>query len=113
MLPVLKALTAAAAKPRRNPHAQVRVTDPKRQGKKERAIVLARWGGLGTHRYQVGFSGDVRCTFDARATLRLVTRLAFLRITRLPSQVLTERYPATKPGPQRAQVDQPGLPAVL
>jgi alpha-glucosidase (family GH31 glycosyl hydrolase) len=22
-------------------------------------MVLARWGGLGTHRYQVGFSGDV------------------------------------------------------
>ena len=29
-------------------------------GKSTRAIVLARWGGLGTHRYQVGFSGDVR-----------------------------------------------------
>merc|ERR1719399_1769739 len=22
-------------------------------------MVLARWGGMGTHRYQVGFSGDV------------------------------------------------------
>jgi alpha-glucosidase (family GH31 glycosyl hydrolase) len=24
-----------------------------------RALVLARFGGLGAHRYQVGFSGDV------------------------------------------------------
>lgn len=24
-----------------------------------RALVLARWGGMGMHRYQVGFSGDV------------------------------------------------------
>lgn len=33
---------------------------PTSPGKSTRAIVLARWGGLGTHRYQVGFSGDVR-----------------------------------------------------
>jgi alpha-glucosidase (family GH31 glycosyl hydrolase) len=26
----------------------------------KRAMVLARWGGLGGHRYQVGFSGDVK-----------------------------------------------------
>lgn len=38
---------------------KIRVTDPKRQGKNQRGLVLARWGGLGTHRYQVGFSGDV------------------------------------------------------
>jgi alpha-glucosidase (family GH31 glycosyl hydrolase) len=25
----------------------------------KRGLVLARWGGLGSHRYQVGFSGDV------------------------------------------------------
>lgn len=28
-------------------------------GDNNRAMVLARWGGLGAHRYQVGFSGDV------------------------------------------------------
>jgi alpha-glucosidase (family GH31 glycosyl hydrolase) len=38
---------------------KIRVTDPKRQGKPDRGLVLARWGGMGTHRYQVGFSGDV------------------------------------------------------
>lgn len=38
---------------------KIRVTDPKRQGKSKRGLVLARWGGIGTHRYQVGFSGDV------------------------------------------------------
>ena len=30
------------------------------RGSDERAMVLARWGGLGGHRYQVGFSGDVK-----------------------------------------------------
>lgn len=38
---------------------KLRVTDPKRQGKNQRGLILSRWGGLGTHRYQVGFSGDV------------------------------------------------------
>ena len=30
-----------------------------RRGDDRRSMVLARWGGLGNHRYQVGFSGDV------------------------------------------------------
>ena len=29
-------------------------------GASKRGLVLARWGGLGSHRYQVGFSGDVQ-----------------------------------------------------
>ncbi len=33
-------------------------TDMQREGK-DRPIILARWGGLGGHRYQIGFSGDV------------------------------------------------------
>ncbi len=33
-------------------------TDMQREGK-ARPIILARWGGLGDHRYQIGFSGDV------------------------------------------------------
>jgi Glycosyl hydrolases family 31 TIM-barrel domain/Glycosyl hydrolase family 31 C-terminal domain/Domain of unknown function (DUF5110) len=33
-------------------------TDMRREGK-SRPIILARWGGLGDHRYQIGFSGDV------------------------------------------------------
>ncbi len=33
-------------------------TDMEREGK-ARPIILARWGGLGDHRYQIGFSGDV------------------------------------------------------
>eukprot|EP01087_Luapelamoeba_hula_P016795 TRINITY_DN519_c1_g1_i1.p1 TRINITY_DN519_c1_g1~~TRINITY_DN519_c1_g1_i1.p1 ORF type:complete len:943 (-),score=155.61 TRINITY_DN519_c1_g1_i1:23-2851(-) len=37
----------------------IRGTDHVRRGQTERGIVLARWGGLGNHRYQVGFSGDV------------------------------------------------------
>ena len=37
----------------------LRCTDRHRVGDNKRALVLARWGGLGMHRYQVGFSGDV------------------------------------------------------
>ncbi len=29
------------------------------RGKNVRPLILARWGGLGDHRYQIGFSGDV------------------------------------------------------
>jgi alpha-glucosidase (family GH31 glycosyl hydrolase) len=44
---------------------KLRCTDAKRraQGSSNvvgRNMVLARWGGMGTHRYQVGFSGDVK-----------------------------------------------------
>ncbi len=37
----------------------LRCTDRHRAGDNMRALVLARWGGMGMHRYQVGFSGDV------------------------------------------------------
>jgi hypothetical protein len=37
----------------------LRCTDRHRNGDTTRGMVLARWGGLGAHRYQVGFSGDV------------------------------------------------------
>lgn len=37
----------------------LRCTDHVRRGENQRGVVLARWGGLGNHRYQVGFSGDV------------------------------------------------------
>lgn len=37
----------------------LRCTDRHRNGDTTRGLVLARWGGLGGHRYQVGFSGDV------------------------------------------------------
>lgn len=47
---------------------KVRCTNPKRQSlalgrsnaQTKRGMVLARFGGLGNHRYQVGFSGDVK-----------------------------------------------------
>ena len=47
---------------------KMRVTDPKRRNLQsnapkaiiKRGMVLARFGGLGNHRYQVGFSGDVK-----------------------------------------------------
>lgn len=42
----------------------VHFTDQAREGK--RPLILSRWGGLGDHRYQVGFSGD---TYSTWATL--------------------------------------------
>ena len=47
---------------------KIRATDHVRRGSNKRGLVLARWGGLGTHRYQVGFSGDVKgLTWDNMA----------------------------------------------
>lgn len=37
----------------------LRCTDHIRRDEDTRGVVLARWGGLGNHRYQLGFSGDV------------------------------------------------------
>lgn len=34
-------------------------TNPQRVGSDNRGMILHRWGGLGNHRYQMGFSGDV------------------------------------------------------
>jgi len=38
---------------------KLRSTDHIRRAENRRAMILARFGGLGNHRYQVGFSGDV------------------------------------------------------
>ncbi len=39
-------------------------TDMERQGQK-RPLLFHRWGGLGNHRYQIGFSGDSWSTWEA------------------------------------------------
>lgn len=31
----------------------------------KRPFLFSRWGGLGNHRYQIGFSGDSHCTWEA------------------------------------------------
>ena len=41
-------------------------TDMERQGQK-RPLLFHRWGGLGNHRYQIGFSGDSWSTWEALA----------------------------------------------
>jgi alpha-glucosidase len=43
----------------------VHFTDMERRGK--RPILFHRWGGLGNHRYQIGFSGDTFSTWDSLA----------------------------------------------
>ena len=37
----------------------------KREGK--RPVIFHRWGGLGSHRYQIGFSGDANISYEALA----------------------------------------------
>ena len=47
---------------------KLRITDNIRRGEDDRSMILARWGGMGNHRYQVGFSGDVdQVTWDRLA----------------------------------------------
>jgi alpha-glucosidase (family GH31 glycosyl hydrolase) len=41
-------------------------TDMERQGR-HRPLIFHRWGGLGNHRYQIGFSGDMHSTWPALA----------------------------------------------
>lgn len=35
--------------------------------KHERPLIFSRWGGLGNHRYQIGFSGDTYCNWPSLA----------------------------------------------
>ncbi len=42
----------------------------------ERPMIYHRWGGLGSHRYQVGFSGDVYIAWDALAFMPWFTSTA-------------------------------------
>jgi alpha-glucosidase len=41
----------------------VHFTDVERRGK-ARPLIFHRWGGLGNHRYQIGFSGDAASTWE-------------------------------------------------
>ncbi len=43
----------------------VHFTDQQRQG--QRPLLFHRWGGLGNHRYQIGFSGDTVSVWDSLA----------------------------------------------
>ena len=44
--------------------------------KAPRAMIYHRWGGLGSHRYQVGFSGDTYATWDVLSFLPYLTATA-------------------------------------
>ncbi len=43
----------------------VHFTDQEREGK--RPLIVHRWGGLGNHRYQIGFTGDTISVWDSLA----------------------------------------------
>ncbi len=40
-------------------------TDMAHYHRNRRPLIFSRWGGLGNHRYQIGFSGDVRSTWPS------------------------------------------------
>jgi hypothetical protein len=46
-------------------HWRDMATNPDRAGK--RPLIFSRWGGLGNHRYQIGFSGDTFCNWASLA----------------------------------------------
>ncbi len=50
-------------------------TDMEREGD-GRPLIFHRWGGLGNHRYQIGFSGDAYSTWEALAFEPLFTATA-------------------------------------
>ncbi|MDR1112522.1 MAG: DUF5110 domain-containing protein, partial [Bacteroidales bacterium] len=50
-------------------------TDKKLQGK-NRPLIYHRWGGLGNHRYQIGFSGDAEASFESLAFQPVFTATA-------------------------------------
>ncbi|MDP2173346.1 MAG: glycoside hydrolase family 31 protein [Candidatus Cloacimonadaceae bacterium] len=50
-------------------------THKQRNGKK-RSLLLARWGGLGNHRYQIGFCGDTWISWKSLANLPYFTATA-------------------------------------
>jgi alpha-glucosidase (family GH31 glycosyl hydrolase) len=52
----------------------VHFTDMEREGK--RPIIYHRWGGLGNHRYQIGFSGDAYSEWSSLAFQPLFTATA-------------------------------------
>lgn len=54
----------------------LRAKDPKRHGENRRPMVLSRWGGLGNHRYPVGFSGDQMHSWKGLAFLPYFTSTA-------------------------------------
>jgi len=54
----------------------LRSTDPQRHGEDRRGLVLSRWGGLGNHRYPLGFSGDQDHTWKGLAYLPYFTSTA-------------------------------------
>ena len=48
---------------------------PRADGQR-RALILSRYGGLGAHRYPIGFSGDTHATWESLAIQPLVTSTA-------------------------------------
>lgn len=46
-------------------HTEDMIRNPENKGR--RPLIFSRWGGLGNHRYQIGFSGDTYCNWPSLA----------------------------------------------
>ena len=57
-------------------HAPPTSTLPSSTRHPARSLVLNRWGGLGSHRYPVGFSGDAETTWEVLALQVYITSTA-------------------------------------
>eukprot|EP00928_Gymnodinium_smaydae_P030258 TRINITY_DN22546_c0_g3_i1.p1 TRINITY_DN22546_c0_g3~~TRINITY_DN22546_c0_g3_i1.p1 ORF type:complete len:903 (-),score=95.05 TRINITY_DN22546_c0_g3_i1:79-2787(-) len=55
---------------------RLRATDAQRHGENKRPMILSRWGGLGNHKYPVGFSGDQYHTWKGLEFLPYFTSTA-------------------------------------
>lgn len=55
---------------------RLRSEGPLRRGENLRPMILSRWGGLGSHRYPVGFSGDQEHTWEGLSFLPYFTSTA-------------------------------------
>jgi len=55
---------------------RLRSTDAARHNENKRPLILSRWGGLGNHRYPLGFSGDQMHNWEGLAFLPYFTSTA-------------------------------------
>lgn len=55
---------------------RLRSTDNERHGENKRSLILSRWGGLGSHKYPLGFSGDQHHSWKGLAYLPYFTSTA-------------------------------------
>ena len=70
----------------------------KKQQQKERPLIFHRWGGLGNHRYPIGFSGDTHTSFASLDVIPEITE--DIKIDIKPEDLRVDTYRASGAGGQ-------------